>query len=250
MQPAWRVVQGSRALMVVFETRLIEAIERAPKVKSFRFKPDRDLVFKPGQFFFVSIMIDGKEHTKHFSFSNSPTEEGYIEFTKRLTGSDFSNALDRLGPEDYVKVKAPYGDFTFTGEHEKIAFLSGGIGITPIRSITKFVVDKGLPTDIALLYGNDREPDIIFRQDFDAMAGEKSNFKLVYTLTANDIDKQVWHGRLGYIDAGMIREELPDYKERVFFICGPPAMVNTLTGTLGNLGVAGERIAKENFTGY
>jgi len=237
--------------MIIFETEVMTVIDRAPGVKSFRFKTDEKLAFKPGQFFFVGIMIDGQERTKHFSFSNSPTEEGFIEFTKRLTGSDFSNALDKLKPGDKAKIKAPQGSFTFTGEYQRIAFLSGGIGITPIRSIAKFVVDKGLGTDMVLLYGNNAEQDIIFKQDFDQMADKKGNFRVVYTLTSKDIDKNKWQGRLGYIDADMIKEEIPDYKERIFFICGPPAMVEVLNSTLKDeLDILEQGIVIENFTGY
>lgn len=237
--------------MIIFETELINTLDRAPRVKSFRFKIDEKLIFKPGQFFFVGIMINGQERTKHFSFSNSPTEKGFMEFTKRLTGSDFSNALDELKPGDKAKIKAPQGSFTFNGEYQRIAFLSGGIGITPIRSIAKFVVDKGLGTDMVLLYGNNAEQDIIFKQDFDLMTEKKGNFRVIYTFTSKDIDKSKWQGRSGYIDADMITGEIPDYKERVFFICGPPAMVEALNNILKNdLHLSSEKIVIENFIGY
>jgi len=237
--------------MIIFETEVIAVIDRAPGVKSFRFKTDKNLSFKSGQFFLINIMVNGQEQTKHFSFSNSPTEVGFIEFTKRLTGSDFSNALNRLKPGDRAKIKAPYGNFTLNSGYERVAFLSGGIGITPIRSISKFVVDKGLPVDIVLLYGNNREADIIFKRDFDSMAEMKDNFRVVYTLTSEDIEKDKWHGRRGYIDADMIRKEMPDYKERIFFICGPSAMVETLNSTLEKkLDIPTDKIITENFTGY
>ncbi len=237
--------------MIIFETEVISVIDRAPGVKSFRFKTTKELSFRPGQFFFVGIMIGRQERTKHFSFSNSPTEEGFIEFTKRLTGSEFSNALDKLKPGDKARIKAPYGNFTFEGEHERIAFLSGGIGITPIRSISKFVVDKRLSTDMVLFYGNNTKKDIIFKDDFDAMSADKKEFKVVYTLTSDSIDENSWHGRRGYIGADMIREEMPDYKDRVFFLCGPPSMVEILQNTLKNeLAVTKDNIVVENFTGY
>ena len=237
--------------MIIFETEVISVLERTPGVKSFRFKTVKDLIFKPGQFFFVGIMIDGKEQTKHFSFSNSPTETDYIEFTKRLTESEFSNGLNKLKPGDWAKIKAPYGNFIFNEEYKKIAFLSGGIGITPIRSISKYVVDKGLSNDMVLLYSNRAERDIIFKQDFDLMVELKNNFKIVHTLTSKDIDKDSWIGKRGYIDADMIREEIPDYNERVFYICGPPAMVDALSNLLkDDLKIDNSKIIIENFTGY
>jgi ferredoxin-NADP reductase len=220
--------------MIEFETEVLDIKQRTHNVKSFRFRTREDLDFKPGQFFFVTLKIEGRERTKHFSFSNSPTEEGYIEFTKRITESPFSKALDRLKIGDWAKLKMPYGTFTFEGEYEKIAFLSGGIGITPLRSICKFVIDKKLPTGIVLLYGNNKEEDIIFRQDLDSMQAVNKNIRIVYTLASPDIDKQSWQGRTGYIDDKMLKGEIQDYSERVFYICGPPKMVESLTNILKN----------------
>ncbi len=237
--------------MIEFETEVSDIIQRTHDVKSFRFRTKEDVDFKPGQFFFVTIKIEGMERTKHFSFSNSPTEKGYVEFTKRITESPFSKTLDKLKADDWTKLRMPYGSFTFEGEYEKIAFLSGGIGITPIRSICKFVTDKRLPTDIVLLYGNNKEEDIIFRQDLDEMQSVNKNIRVVYTLSSPDIDKQAWRGRTGYIDDKMIKEEISDFNERTFYICGPPRMVESLINILKDkLSVPEDKIKIENFAGY
>lgn len=237
--------------MIKFETEVSAIIQRTHNVNSFRFGIKEDVDFKSGQFFFVTLKIDGTERTKHFSFSNSPTEKGYIEFTKRITDSEFSQALEKLKTGDWARLKMPYGSFTFGGEYKKIAFLSGGIGITPIRSICKFATDSMLPTDMVLLYGNNREEDIIFRQDLDNMQSVNKNLRIVYTLTSSDIDRKIWKGRTGYIDDTMIKEEIPDYTERIFYICGPPRMVESLINSLRNkLSVQQDKIRIENFIGY
>jgi len=237
--------------MIKLETEVLDIIQRTHNVKSFRFRIEEEVDFKPGQFFFVTIKIDGAERTKHFSFSNSPTEKGYVEFTKRITDSEFSQALERLKVGNWARLKMPYGSFTFGGEYEKIVFLSGGIGITPIRSICKFATDSILPTDMVLLYGNNREEDIIFRQDLDSMQSVNKNLSIVYTLTSSDIDKKIWKGRTGYINDNMIKEEIPDYAERIFYICGPPRMVESLINILRNkLGIQEDKIKTENFVGY
>ena len=237
--------------MIEFETEVLEVIPRARNVKSFRFKSNEDVNFKPGQFFFVTIRNNGKDLTKHFSFSNSPTEKEYIEFTKKLTGSDYSEALDKLKPGDWAILKLPNGAFTFEGEHKKIALLTGGIGITPFRSICQFVTDKNLTTDIVLLYGNNTEEDIIFREDFDRMAKKYNNLRVVYTLASPDIDRSTWKGRTGLISSKMIKEEIPDFGERVFYYCGPPKMVEYLGRILKDeLSIPDSRLIKENFPGY
>lgn len=234
--------------MTQFTTEVIDVIERTSGVKSFRFKTEKNALFRPGQFFFVEIDISGEKRTKHFSFSNSPTEKGYIEFTKRITESPFSGALDTLKVGARANLKMPYGTFTFEGEYPKIAFLSGGIGITPIRSMCKFATDKKLKTDMILFYGNTAETDIIFREDFDRMRAKNENLRVVYTLTSPDA---AWKGRTGYIDENMIKQDMPDFQDRIFYLCGPPSMVKSLSRLLSDkLGVASDKIKMENFTGY
>lgn len=236
--------------IIEFETEVIEVIQRTGDVKSFRFAVPGEVDFMPGQFFFVTIRIDNKEATKHFSFSNSPTEKGYIEFTKRLTESEFSRALDRLKVGDWAKIKMPYGQFTFKGEYEKIAFLAGGIGITPIRSICKFICDEKLSVDVVLIYGNKTEKDIVFKEDFDVMTSENKNMRVIYTIDS-PLDKDSWDGKVGFITAEMIKDEITDYRERICYICGPPKMVDYLRTLLyDELKIPKERMKIEQFLGY
>lgn len=234
--------------MVIFETEVSDVIQRARSVKSFRFKKKKDPGFKAGQFFFITIKIGGEERTKHFSFSNSPTEDGYIEFTKKLTESEFSKALDCLKAGDRVRLRMPYGSFTFEGESKKIAFLAGGIGITAIRSICKYIIDKNLGTDIALLYGNRTPGDIAFKEDFEAMQKAYSKLKVIHILSEAG---PVWPGRKGFINSRLITEEVPDYAGRRFYVCGPPAMVEAMKKMLTDeLGASKETVITESFTGY
>ena len=258
--------------MSEFETEIKEVIQRNYNVKSFRFSVKEKVNFLAGQFFFVTIKTEGKDTTKHFSFSNSPTEEGYVEFTKKITTSEFSRALDKLKVGDWARVRLAYGQFTpfevlpngevatfarllqtgFTwqGEYPRIAFISGGIGITPVRSICKFATDKRLPIKITLLYSNNTPEDIIFKEDFEEMQVANKNLKVVYTITLPDQSRR-WPGRTGRIDEKMVSEEIPDYAERIFYTCGPPGMVEAIKEMLSfELNIDSKKIKTESFTGY
>ena len=150
-----------------------------------------------------------------------------------------------------VKVRMPFGSFTLKDDREKLAFLSGGIGITPLRSMAKYIVDMKLPTDVVLLYGNRSAEEIVFKEDFDTMQKTHANFRAIYTLTSAAHTCETWRGRTGYIDDVMIKEEIPDFNERIFYICGPPSMVESLKTVLREkVGAQEERIRIENFTGY
>lgn len=232
---------------VKFETSVKDIIERTHNVKSVRFPRPTSLEYKAGQFMFVMIKSGDEEISKHFTISSSPTERDYLEFTKKLTGSEFSNALEALEVGDWAMIDAPYGRFTFEGEYEKIGMLSGGIGITPLRSICKYCTDMQLATKITLLYGNPTERDIVFWKELSEMQERNKNLKVVFTL---DHPGEDWTGYIGYIDARMIKKEMPDYMERVFYTCGPPGMIRAMVNLLVDLKLPKDQIKREIFSGY
>ena len=230
-----------------FETTISEIIPRTADVSSFRFPRPAELSYKPGQFFFVSIKQDNKELSHHFSFSSSPTESEYFEFTKKLTDHEYSLALKAAKVGDWAKIDAPYGKFTFEGEYPKIALLAGGIGITPFVSICKNATDKHLDSKITLFFGCKTEGDIAFRKEFEAM--QHLNQNLDVHLIVNQPSPE-WKGATGIITADMIRQVLPDFKDYVFFTCGPPPMVKAMESIVTSLGLPKEQMKEEYFTGY
>ena len=230
-----------------FETYVKEIIPRTYNVRSFRFPRPETLSYKPGQFLFVTIKANGKELSKHFSISSSPTEKMHIEFTKKLSESEFSTALKALKEGDWARIDAPYGKFTFEGEHERIGLLGGGIGITPLRSICKYCTDMCLNTKITLLYGNRTENDIAFKKELETMQQQNKNLKVVFIL--NEANSE-WRGATGIIDAEMVKKEIPDYRETVFYTCGPPAMVEAMEKLIESLCLPKTQLSREYFVGY
>lgn len=230
-----------------FETKLVEIIKRTHDVKSFRFSRPSSFHYQAGQFMFVTIPSKDGELKKHFTISSSPTEKVFIEMTKRLTGSSYSNALDRLKIGTKAKIDAPYGKFTFDKQIKEIAMLSGGIGITPLRSICKYSTDLKLENNIVVLYGNNSLEDIVYKEDLDQLQQENRNLKVVYTLNKAPTK---WKGYTGYIDASMLRKEIPNYETRVYYTCGPPAMVEAMKKLLQEFNIPKEQIKTENFFGY
>jgi ferredoxin-NADP reductase len=230
-----------------FETKIIEIIPRTPNVKSFRFDRPSYFEYKAGQFMFVTIPTKYGELKKHFTISSSPTEKKFIEFTKRLTGSNYSNALNSLHLDVKVKINAPYGNFIFNSKIKKMTMLSGGIGITPLRSMCKYATDLNLGTSIILIYGNNTVGDITFKKEFDELQKLNENLKVIHTLTN---PSSGWKGYTGYIDSLMIKKEIPDFKSRIFYVCGSPVMVEAIKKTLKEFNIPNKQIKTENFPGY
>jgi len=167
---------------MIFDTVFSEVIPRTRDVMSFRFQRSDGFGYEAGQFMYVTIEASGGRMMKHFTISSSPSE-GHLEFTKRLTGSEFSKALEAAGAGDWVGVNGPYGRFTLDPDHEKAAMLCGGIGITPFRSMIRYWFDNGLGNDIVLLYSCGTSDEIVFREELDDMARGREGLRVLYTLT-------------------------------------------------------------------
>ena len=164
-------------------------------MRNVRFRKLEGFEYLPGQWIFLTLGR-GEEKTKQLSLSSSPTEDS-LEVTKRLTGHEFSNALDALKVGDMASIRGPNGTFTFQGEYDKVCLLAGGIGITPQRSMIRYATDKALKTNITVLYSNRYEDNIAFEDDFDEMQRRNKNLKVILTITQ---PSQSWKRRTGRVN--------------------------------------------------
>jgi ferredoxin-NADP reductase len=232
---------------VKFETRVAEVIPRTRNVKSFRFPRPPSFSYRPGQFMFVTVKSGQELLKKPFSISSSPTEPEFIEFTKKLTDHPFSMVLMNTKVGDWASLDGPYGSFTFEGEFEDVGMLSGGVGITPLRSICKYCTDTFSRTKITLLYGNRTEEDIVFQKELEEMQSQNKNLRVVFTV---DEARLGWSGKTGVIDEAMIKDEVPNYSKTVFYVCGPPAMVVAILELLEKMRISRAQVKVESFQGY
>jgi ferredoxin-NADP reductase len=217
---------------------------RATDTKTFSFERPPDLDYTPGQFFFV-MLGSPRPIEHHFSFSSSPTESS-VEFTTRMTGHEFKDRLDALVPDESVHLAGPDGTFVLQPGMRKVAYVCGGIGITPARSIVRWVLDSEADIDMVLLYANRDLEGAAFREEFDAIRSE--NVRVVNVLSHPEPG---WDGRTGRIDADLVRHEVPDWDVRDFFCSGPPVMVEALARVLlEDVGVSASRMMSEHFPGY
>lgn len=232
------------------KVKFIEKIQRTPTVMSFRFHAFEKVNFISGQF--LQVIFDennrsNKDLNKYLSFSSSPTKE-YIEITKRISESSFSKKLLGLKNNDEILIKVPLGNVIFLDEHKKIAFLIGGIGITPVISMIEYICDKGLDTDVLLFYSNKRDDDIAFREELDNWQKTNKNIKIIYTVTeCPSKDKKC---AFGFIDKALISEKKYDLLKRMVFIFGPPKMVKSMQDLCFDCGCQKENVKIENFIGY
>ena len=137
------------------------------------------------------------------------------------------------------------GDFTLPkNKNKKIVFIAGGIGITPFRSIIKYLIDTKQKRDIVLFYSNKSAADIVYKEIFDE-ASMRTGIKTKYIIT--DSKEAEYTGRL---NEQMVKSEVPDYLNRYFYISGPLGIVTASESTLQNLGVQKSHIKTDFFPGF
>jgi predicted ferric reductase len=206
--------------------------------------------YLPGQFHFLKFhrdnrRYDGEEH--HFTISSSPTQEGIVTSTIKESG-DFTATLGETRPGDIAYIEGPYGRFSclLQSGRKDLIFLAGGIGITPLMSMLRFLRDTGSDRKVVLLNANRREKDIIFGEELAAMVQHKHpRLRVVHVLTRPSL---AWKGEYGPIDQGMIRRFCGiDIRGMEFYLCCPPGMMKMLIRELRALGAKTDQIHSERF---
>jgi glycine betaine catabolism B len=218
-----------------------------------------------GQFAFFDIggvYDDPKGPIRHFTISSSPTEN-FIMFSTRIRDSPYKKRLSTLEEGSRVKVRGPEGQFVLHEDYSKPAvFLSGGIGVTPFRSMIKYATDKQLPLKITMFDSNRNRGNILFKKEFDECANINKNLKIIYTISEDEQQQQQqqssstannWKGEYGRIEKAMIMKylDIDMLNNSIFYICGPPSMLKAMQSLLhDNLEIPKERIKVEEFVGY
>jgi ferredoxin-NADP reductase/nitrite reductase/ring-hydroxylating ferredoxin subunit len=216
--------------------------------------------FVAGQYAFFKldgVSGDAKGPTRHFSIASSPTEKDYLIISTRIRDTPYKQRLASLEEGAKILAWGPQGEFVLHEDHSRPAiFLSGGIGVTPFRSMIKYATDKQLPVKITMFDSNRDQQNILYRDEFDRWAEQNKNFKAVYTLTdegEQEPKTSSWTGESGRIDKPMLERHLTsdDTGNGVFYICGPPGMLKSMQKLLREeLRIPRDRLKVESFTGY
>ena len=236
--------------------KLVEKRDEAKGTKSFFWETEKPVNYLAGQYFYFTLPSlnypDPRGATRHFTLSSSPTEGNLLRNTTRIREeSGFKKTLDDLEIGTLIEGEGPNGTFILDeAEPGPHVFLAGGIGITPFRSMIKYAADKNLNTQIHLIYSNSIPEEIAFRAELDGLAKSWPNLKLDMTVTKPEESKEPWKGLTGRIDENLIQKLVPDLGSNIFWVCGPPAMVEAMEQTLGKLNLSSGKVRSEKFTGY
>jgi len=208
--------------------------------------------FQPGQYFWVELLNppydDEKGPRRHISVVSSPTERGILALATRLRDSAFKRSLAELPEGAEVDVEQPKGSFLLpedTGRH--CVFLAGGIGITPFRSMLRYIADKGLDYEVTLVYSNRDRESTAFFEELQELESRIPRLRVVFTM---DEDAN-WEGESRRISPEMLEDVLGDELSSFrFMIAGPPGMAKAVEASLLEAGIPEEQVQSDSFSGY
>ena len=188
---------------------------------------------RPGQFVFIWILRKPYLFEEH-PFSLSALPAGNVMRVTIKNVGDYTAKIQGLTAGARVVVSGPYGRFTPPNSERTRLYLAGGVGITPIRTMLEA---QNPATDSILIYGNKTQSDTIFERELAALTRTRK-LKIHHVYSAEPTHK----GETGHVDLSLIERLVPDFREREVFLCGPPAMMATLTATLKQAGLPSHRL--------
>ncbi len=225
--------------------RLREIQHISDSVANYIFESLRRLAFQPGQYMewtLPGVGYNSRGNRRSFTIASSPTESTIQMGVKFYQPSSlYKQKLRAMKPGDTIVAGQVCGDFTLPRDpSRKVAMIAGGIGITPFRSMIQHQIDTQSNRDIVLLYSARAEADLAYRDVFNQ--AKAHNVRSYFQASGSGQDRATTPEQL--------RKIIPDYAERVFYISGPPAMVESSHHSLRQLGVAAHNIETDAFFGY
>ena len=240
--------------MPIYKTKLKGRQEIAAGTMAFYFEKPEGFTYKAGQFADYTLInpseTDAEGNTRGFSLASAPYEDGLMSAT-RMRDTAFKRVLKTIEIGTELTLDAPYGSFTLHNSTQVPAvFLTGGIGVTPVRSIVLQATHDKLPHKIFLFDSNRRPEDAAFLDELTEAQKSNPNFTFVGTMTEMEKSGRPWHEETGFITKAMLLKYIGDLTLPIYYLAGPSAMVTAMRQTLNGAGVNDDNIRTEEFSGY
>ena len=193
---------------------------------------------------------DAEGNARSFTLASAPFEEDLMIAT-RMRDTAFKRSLKTAPLGTELTLKAPWGELILHDDARIPAvFLTGGIGITPVRSMVLQATHDHLPHKLTLFYANHRPEDAAFLDELKAAQTVNPNFTLVATMSDMKKSAAQWQGENGQVNKAMLTKYIADLTLPIYYISGPPEMVAAMQKTLNDAGVKTSNIRAEEFSGY
>ena len=207
----------------------------------------QDFKFLAGQWVDCYVEIGGRPEVAGYSMTSSPLAAGTIDLAVKRTET---NAVTRFLHErakvgDVLHIDGGQGEFFYQREMgDSLILIGGGIGITPLMSIMRYVEEAAPDVRATLAYSARYPSELLFRNQLLHMAACNENIRCLFTVSGPT--NEAWDGQTGRIDAEMLTEAQTD-PDALIYVCGPPPMIRNMLSLLCGLGVSASRIKYEKW---
>lgn len=235
--------------------KLLSKREIANNTWEFTFSKPADFSFEAGQY--VEWMLphqktDTRGPRRYFTIASSPTESvirlalKVVPSDSDMRGSTYKQALMELDEGGEIIVSQLAGDFVLPKDTStKLGFIAGGIGVTPFSSHLAWMQQSGRHYDTRLFYCCNTMSELAFLDQFEKM----SDTMPVVTIPVIAKEEVNPPNEKGFVTAEMLARRTPDFKQRTWYISGPPGMVNAYKKLLSEAGVPRKQIHTDFFPG-
>ncbi len=208
--------------------------------------------FVAGQYITLKHDIDGEEVRRAYSISSAPSSGKLTVGIKKVPDGTFSvYANESIKTGDVLEVMPPEGRFVFEkdGSEKTIGAFAAGSGITPIMSIAETVLESNLNNRFVLVFGNQTPTETMYLDKFKALQAKYNERFFVQRIYSRSTEPDCLFGRIETSTVNLItKNKFKDFDFDAFYLCGPEAMINTVSETLKNNGVSEDNILFELFT--
>jgi len=207
----------------------------------------KGLPFLPGQFAFISPLSDQISREAHpFTISSSPMQTERLTFTVKNSG-DWTAQIGQISPGDRISLNGPYGLFShlICPSHQPLVMIAGGIGITPMLSMLRYMHAAGEKRRVWVLWSNRTGDDRVCREELESISRDLTGLTMVHTFTAEKISG----AEFGRLDRSRLQALLSDVdRSAAVFICGPPQMMTQVSRDMRAIGFQRRSIHTERFS--
>jgi ferredoxin-NADP reductase len=198
------------------------------------------LDYQPGQYVGIGLLVDGRWRWRSYSLTSSPVKGGrIITITVKAMPEGFlsTHLVGGVAPGTIVRLAAPQGNFVMPDPAPaSVLFITGGSGITPVMSMLRTLVRRDQVTDIVHLHSTPTESDAMFGAELAELQRSHGGYRFRLRTTRT-------HGRL---DLSQIGDEVPDWRDRKTWACGPEGMLNAAESVWASAGLK-EQLHLERF---
>jgi ferredoxin-NADP reductase len=241
---------AGRAAPTWQQATVADVIDEAPDAVTLRLRLEEPGGFLPGQYYNVRLEVAGHQRPvqRAYSVGSSPAPDpSVIDLgVREVPGGLLSPRLVGLRTGQCLEVRGPYGRFTWIGEDAGPVLLVGaGSGLVPLMSMIRYTVHRGRRDPVWLICSAASYDHAFYREELADLAGRHRWLRVVHCITRDPTEERAdYHRR---VDKAVLSESLGTLNPTQAYLCGPPAMVESVAATLVDLGVSPGAIATEKY---